>query len=293
MQSQESHISKLQLRSSYLTTIISISLVLFMLGLLGFLLFKARSLSDYVKENIGFSVIIKDDINLADIKRVEKEIASKKYVKATRYIDKETATREFQKDLGEDFVEIAGYNPIPASIEVHLVANYANNDSITRIKQNFESIPEVSEVIFDKSLLHVVNDNIKKMSLVLLGFSALLLLVALALINNTIRLSVYARRFIINTMKLVGATRGFIRRPFLLKSSLHGLYASFISMLLLTGVIYLSEKNGLGQIIGFNDVEMIVTVYLSLLAIGLIITLLSTFFAVHKFLRLDTDQLYY
>jgi cell division transport system permease protein len=293
MKLKETKISKLQLRSSYLTSIISIALVLFMLGLLGLLVLNAKKLSDYVKENIGFSVMLKEDAKEVDVIKLRKDLDAKKYVKSTEYIDKERAAKEWQAELGEDFVGFLGYNPLLASIEVHLSADYANNDSIAKIEKAFKTYPEIKEVIYQKSLVHLVNENVKRMSLIILIFSGLLFLIAIALINNTIRLSVYSRRFIINTMKLVGATRGFIRKPFLYKSALHGVYASIIALLLLTGLIYLAVKNQMDDIISFRDLDVILPVFGVVLLTGLVINLTSTFFAINKYLRLDEDDLYF
>jgi cell division transport system permease protein len=292
MKKRESGISRSRLRSSYLTSIISISLVLFLLGLIGLLLLNARKLSDHVKENIGFSIFLKENIREVDIIRLQKRLDAMSFIKSTKYITKEEAVKEYQAELGEDFTEFLGYNPLPASIEVRFIARFANPDSIARIEKEILNWEEVSEVFYQKSLIHLVNDNIRKISLIIFAFSGLLFLIALALINNTIRLSVYSKRFIIKTMQLVGANKSFIRRPFLKKSAVHGIYAAIITLLLLTAVIYFAQKE-LPGIVGFSDPEILGVLFCSVIILGIIFNWISTFFAVNKFLRMRSDDLYY
>jgi cell division transport system permease protein len=292
MKKRESGISRSRLRSSYLTSIISISLVLFLLGLIGLLLLNAKKLSDHVKENIGFSIFLKENIREVDILRLQKRLDAMPFVKSTDYITKEEAVKDYQSELGEDFTEFLGYNPLPASIEVRFIAQFANPDSIARIEKEILNWDEVSEVFYQKSLIHLVNDNIRKISLIIFAFSGLLFLIALALINNTIRLSVYSKRFIIKTMQLVGANKSFIRRPFLKKSAVHGIYAAIITLLLLTAVIYFAQKE-LPGIVGFSDPEILAVLFCSVIILGIIFNWISTFFAVNKFLRMRSDDLYY
>ena len=209
MKKKETGITRRKLRSSYFTSIISISLVLFLLGLVGLLLLDAQRLSTYVLENLGFSVVLKDDAKEVDIIRLQKNLDAKPYVKSTNYITKEEAAKETSEELGENFIEFLGYNPLPASIEVKFYASYANPDSIASIEKELQRFDEVDEVMYQESLIHLVNENVRKISLIILGFSAVMFFIAVALVNNTIRLSVYARRFLINTMQLVGATGPF------------------------------------------------------------------------------------
>lgn len=288
----ESNVVKRRLRSSYLTSILSVSLVLFMIGLLGLLILNAKKLSDFVKENIGFSVILNEDVLEADIIRLQKNLDAARYVKSTRYITKEKAAREMEELLGEDFIDFLGYNPLLASIEVQLNAPFANNDSIQVIEEELKDISQIKEVFYQKSLIHLVNENVRKITIIMLSFSSLLLLISLTLINNTIRLSVYARRFIIKTMELVGATRGFIRRPFLIKSALHGFYAAIIANILLAVVIYFAQQQFM-DIFSLQDFQTIGFLFLFVLLVGISLNWLSTFFAVNKFLRMHIDRLYY
>ncbi|TVR70110.1 MAG: FtsX-like permease family protein [Marinilabiliales bacterium] len=283
---------KRRLRSSYFISIISISLLLFMVGLMGFLVLNARNLSEYVKENISFSVILDEEIKEVDIIRIQKNLDAARYVKSTRYITKERAASELEDMLGEDFISFLGYNPLSPSIEVNLFAAWANPDSIAVIEKDIEQFQDVQEVYYQKSLVHLVNENIRRISIIITAFSLMLFLISLSLINNTIRLSVYARRFIINTMKLVGATNAFIRRPFLARSAAHGLYAAILANGLMFGLIYTVQKE-FADLFGFHDLQTIGLLFLSIVILGIIINWISTFFAVSRYLRMKTDDLYY
>jgi len=263
-----------------------------MLGVLGLLILNAQRLSEYVKENIGFSIILKENVKEVDVILLQKTLDAAEYVKSTKYITKEQAAKELQEELGENFIDFLGYNPLLASIEVHLYADYANPDSIKIIEQDFQQYEQIKEVFYQKSLVSLVNENIRKISFIILIFSGLLFLIAIALINNTIRLSVYSKRFIINTMQLVGATRGFIRRPFLFRSVWQGIVAALLAIGLLSGVLYIAQKE-FKEVINFQDVEIIGILFLGVLAIGIIINWISTFFAVSKYLRMNVDKLYY
>ncbi len=283
---------KNRLRSSYFTSVVSISLVLFLLGLMGLLLLNTQRLSDYVKENIGFSVILRNNIKEVDINRLRKELDATNYVKSTEYIPKERAAREFSQQIGEDFVEFLDYNPLLASIEVKLFADYTNPDSIANIEKNFHEYEQVKEVYYQKNLVSIINNNISRISFYILVFSLLLLIIAVVLINNTIRLSVYSKRFIINTMQLVGATNNFIRRPFIFRSILQGIISAAIAIILLIGIIDTAQK-GLSGVISFKEYEIITILFLIVITIGIILTSLSAYFAVNKYLRMKADELYY
>jgi cell division transport system permease protein len=289
---KESTVVKRRLRSSYFISVISISLLLFILGLMGLLILNARNLSEYVKENIGFSVILNEDVKEVDIIRIQKNLDASAYVKSTRYITREKAAMELEEMLGEDFISFLGYNPLLPSIEVNLFAAYANPDSIRIIEKDIEQFSHVNEVYYQKSLVHLVNENIQRISVILVSFSLMLFLISISLINNTIRLSVYAKRFIINTMQLVGATNSFIRKPFLFKSVFHGFYAAVFANALMLGVIYKAHKE-FSEFFGFQDLQTIGLLFLAVLILGVVISWLSTFFAVSKFLRLRRDDLYY
>ncbi len=292
MSVKEANITRRRLRNSSITSIISISLVLFLIGILGILLLNAKKLADYVKENIGFTVFLKENIKEVDIIKLQKKLNATYYVKETEFISKDKAARILQDELGEDFIEFLGYNPLMASIDVKFYAKYANPDSITSIEKEITNFPEVKEIYYQESLIHLVNENVKKISLILLAFSGLMFFIALTLINNTIRLSIYSKRFIINTMLIVGATRRFIRRPFVYKGIIHGIYAAIISILLITGVLYMVQ-NEFSDIISFKDIEILGILFTFVIILGIFINWISTYFAVNKFLRLKTDDLYY
>jgi cell division transport system permease protein len=291
MASSNEKYARRKAQTSYFSTVISISLVLFMLGALGLIILHAKKLSDYVKENIGFSIILKENVKEVDIVQLQKTLDAAYYVKSTEYITKEKAAESLIKDLGEDFVSFLGYNPLLASIEVRLKADYANNDSIAWIERELLANTKVKEVIYQKSLISMVNENIKKISLVMLGFSALLLLISIALINNTIRLSIYSKRFLIKSMQLVGATKGFIRRPFVIKGIMQGIYAGIIAVVLLVGLLYLAQRE-IPELLYLQDEQLIAILFGFVILLGVLISWLSTFLAVRKYLRLKIDDLY-
>ncbi len=291
MSRNEDKLSRRRLQTSTVTTIISISLVLFMLGLLGLIVLHAKKLSDYVKENIGFSVIIKEEIKEPGILEFQKMLDLEPFVKSTEYITREQAAEELTKDLGEDFVGFLGYNPLLASIDIRLNAEYANNDSLKMLEKRLLTNRIVKEVFYHKSLVDLVNQNIRRISIVLLAFSLVLLLISVALINNTIRLSVYSKRFIIKSMLLVGATQRFVRRPFLLKSLLHGLLSALIAIVLLGVVLWFSRK-ALPELVDLQDIDMFLSLFGIVSLLGLLITGISTLFAVRRFIRISNDRLY-
>ncbi len=292
MSRKEEHFNRRRLNSSRITTIVSISLVLFAIGLVGLLVLHTQKLSDYVKENIGFTVYMNKNVKEADIVQLQKELDAMEYVRSTTYISEEKAAENYQKELGVDFVQFIGYNPLHTSIEVHLKAQYALPVFFEQIDQQLKKNPLVEEVKYQKSLVKDVNDNINKISAILLGFSLLLLMIAISLINNTIRLAVYSKRFLIKTMQLVGATEGFIRRPFLTISLIHGLISSFIAIIMLIGVISISRKE-IPEIINLQSVDLFLMLFAFVIALGFVISLISTFFAVRKYLKIKVDYLYY
>jgi len=292
MSKNEKRINRRRLRSSYLTSVISISLVLFLIGIVGLLVINGRSINKTVRENIGFNVILKENVKDADIFQLQKILDAKIYSLSTEYITKEEAALETEQLVGGDFVEFLGFNPLPPSIKLRLQAAYTNPDSVMFIEQEILKYEQVNEVVYKKTLLYAINENIRKISLVILGFSILLLLVAITLINNTIRLTIYSKRFIINTMQLVGATRSFIRKPFLLKSILNGFIGALISLTLIAGLIYITSEE-LENVITFSDVNLLSLLGASILIISIVINWISTFFAVNKYLNIKTDKLYF
>ena len=280
-----------RIHTSYITTVISITLVLFMMGLLGMLVLHAKKLSDHVKENIGFSIMIKDGVKEAGILQLQKKLDAAEYVKSTEYIPKEKAATDLKKELGEDFIGFLGYNPLLPSIDLRLKADYATPLHIARIEKILLSNPEVKEVFYQKSLVELVNQNIEKISLFILGFSLLLLLISIALINNTIRLSVYSKRFIIRTMLLVGATRTFICRPFIWKSMLNGFISAIFAIGLLMLVLYFALEE-IPELLQVQDLTLYLILVVFVILLGVLISWLSTWLAVRKYLRMKTDNLY-
>ncbi len=281
-----------KLRSSYVTTVISIALVLFLLGIIGFLGLNTKKVSDYVKENINIGIILKDNVKESDIIYLQKQLDASDFVKSTEFISKDQAAESLKKDLGEDFVEFLGYNPLLSSINAKLYADYANNDSIAKIKEQLKKFPQIQEVFYQENIVQIVNQNIQKITFILLIISLLLLLISVSLINNTIRLSVYAKRFTIYTMQLVGASRGFIRSPFILKSILQGVISAlFANMLLLILISWLQQQ--FSGIVYFKDPVFMIFLMGGIFLAGMLITALSTFFAINKQLNSKLDKLYY
>jgi len=280
-----------RLRASYITSIISITLVLFMLGLLGMIILHGKKLSDYIRENISVTVMLKenaaDDQVLAYMKRLQKT----SYVKQADFISREQAAKELSNELGEDFVQFLGYNPLPSSIDLQLVAGYANTDSIARIEKQLLSSNLVKEVVYQKSLIDQVNSNISKISLIILSFSLILLIISVILINNTIKLSIYSRRFLIRSMQLVGATENFIRLPFLRRSIIHGIIAAVIAILLLIGSLFAARER-MPEIAALQDMQQFIIFFAGVLVLGVVLSALSTWISVNKFLRMKIDNLY-
>jgi cell division transport system permease protein len=289
---KEIGLSKARLRGSYITLIVSVSLVLFLLGVLGVVIINARGLSDYFKESLSFSIMLSEDVKEADITLLQKDLNNKAYVKSTEYVSKDQAAAKLKNDLGEDFVKFLGYNPLSPSIDVYLRAQYTKPDSVSKIEKYVQEYPFVKEIYYQESLLYLINENVKKISLFILVISMLLFLIALTIINNTIRLSVYSKRFLIRTMQLVGATKSFIIRPFLIKSVFHGLIAGLLAMLLLLGLLYLIEKEFF-LLFAFQNTKMFFLLGAVIILIGIFINVISTFFSVNRYLFISDDKLYY
>tara|TARA_Y100001954_G_scaffold228648_1_gene273360 strand:+ start:1351 stop:2229 length:879 start_codon:yes stop_codon:yes gene_type:complete len=282
---------KRKIWSSSASVILSLSLVLFVVGLLSLVLLNSQKLSNYVKENIGFTIMLKDSIPQLEEMTFRKELEAEPYTKKTKYISKQQATEKLMKDLGEDFVSFLDYSPLLPSIDVKLNADFANTDSLEKITIKLSKNPVVYETYFQKDLLKKLNSNTKRLSFFLLIFSVLLFLIAFALINNTIRLSVYSKRFLIKTMGLVGATNNFIQKPFIIKSIYQGVYSSIFAVFMLIGAIKLIQKETL-KILDVSDLKLIGIVFALMFLIGILLSMASTFFAVKKYIKLTDDQLY-
>ena len=284
---------KNKIRGAYFTSVVSISLVLLLLGIVGLLMLNAKQMSDYVKENLCFSLIINDEVAEPDIKQFQKSLDTHEFIKSTEYITKDDAAKQLQEEWGENFIETLGYNPLSPTINVYLNSDYASPDSIAKLEGFFMSKSNiVNEVSYQQNLVNLIHDNIKKVSIILLVLSALFFLISFALLNNTIRLQIYSKRFIINTMKLVGAKKGFIRRPFIASGALQGLVSSIIAIALLYGIIYFANSQ-LENIMGSIDPWIIALLFVAVAVIGVLLCVFATLLSINKYLRLKTINLYY
>ncbi|MBW8325895.1 MAG: permease-like cell division protein FtsX [Prolixibacteraceae bacterium] len=277
---------------SYLTSTISISMVLFLIGLLGVVLLNAERLAKYVRENIGVTLILKDDIQESDVTALQTALKATEFVKSVEYVDKETAAERLKKDLGEDFTGFLGYNPLFASIDVKLNAAFTNPENLSLLEKKFMEFQQVKEVTFQRDMVSIINENVKKIGLILIFFSGLLLFIFSALINNTIRISIYSQRFIINTMLMVGATDSFIRAPFVKRSIWYGIIGAMAANALLL-ILMLSYASELTGIMNMDDFKIFGVVFVADLLIGVLISWGSTYLAVNKFIRLKFDELFY
>ena len=292
MSTQEEKYQKRRLRNSYITSVVSITLVLFLLGIQGLILIHAHKLSRYVRENIGVTIVLKDSAKDVDIARLQKQLDFLPAVKSTTFVSKEQAATQLIEDLGEDFIDFLGYNPLSASIEIRLKAEYANNDSLAILENQFMQINEVQEVYYQKNLVQIINDNVRRISFVLLSISAIILLIAIALINNTIRLAVYSKRLLIKSMQLVGATQSFIRKPFIRRGILQGLIGAFLSSVLVGFSLYYLQSF-VPEIVTIKDIDWFLLLFVSIFAIAVVFTWLSSYFAVRRFLKMSNDLIHY
>lgn len=285
-------VSSVSFFHSRLTSVVSISLVLFLLGLILLIGMLGNKLSVYVKENLSFSVVLKDDPKEAEIKKMQKSLDALPFIKSTEYISKEQAAKELEEELGENPETFLGFNPLQASIEVKLCSEYANPDSLQVIEKKIKNYTSVSELLYRKDMMEMVHNNMRRLSLILLTLAAVLMVISFVLIGNTIRLLIYSKRFLIHTMKLVGATSGFIRRPFVKYNIVSGVLASILAILMLTGALYYlqNELNGFIQIL---DMQTLLLVYVAVFVLGIVLSVIATIFAVNKYLRMGVDQLYY
>ena len=276
----------------FITSSISTTLVLLLLGMVVFFVLSANNLSTYVRENIGISVLVSDDMKEPEALKFQKTLNEKSYVKESVYISKEQALKEQTEAMGTDPAEFLGYNPFTASIEIKLNAQYANSDSIAWIEKEILTNKKVMEVSYPQNLIDSVNRNIQKVSLFLLGLAALLTLISFALINNTIRLAIYSKRFLIHTMKLVGASWSFIRRPFLVRNVWIGVLAGIMADAILLGIAYMLVKYE-PQLIEIITPNALLVVMTSVFVFGLAITFFCAYISINKYLRMKASALYY
>ena len=279
---------KRRLLSTYFSVVVSISLVLFLVGLLGLLLLNSKKVADHFKEQIAFTIYINDTAKPIEIKQLQKSLALRQETKTTRFVSKEEAAETHAKEIGEDFMEFLGYNPLLSSIDVYFNASYVSPAFLSELQKTFEVKVYLSEVLYDEPLVEILDENIKRITQWILILSAVFILVAILLINSSIRLSIYSKRMIIKTMQLVGATKSFIRKPFIWKHLQLGILGSLIALGALSGVLYQLNQRFPELNLISNPLEPAL-IFSSILAMGILITGLSTFFATQRFLNLTTE----
>ena len=281
-----------RLVNSYLSSVISISLVLLLVGISSLLLVHARSVSDYFKENMQVSVMMKQNVSEDSARDFQKRLDRMRFIRSSEYISKEQGEREMAELLGDDFLSVFETSPIPVSIEVTLNADYVSADSLEMVKNEISRSPLVDEVVYQRSLVDTLNANLSRISVIIGIFIVLLLFISFVLINNTVRLNVYARRFTVHTMRLVGATKSFIRGPFLVQSVFQGLFSAFIAIIVLVAILFVIRKEFL-QLFSVFRLELLLLVMGIVLASGVLICFVSTWFVVGKLVSLKKDELYY
>jgi len=281
-----------KLISSYFSVTLSIALVLFLLGVLALLVLNTKKLADHFKEQVAISIFIKDNAKEVEINQLQKTLALAEYTKSVTFISKETAAEEHSVEIGENFMDYLGYNPLQNSIDLYLNAAYVAPEQLEQIAQDIGSKEYVSEVSYDKPLISLLNDNVKKVGVWILVISGIFTIIAVLLINSSIRLSIYSRRFIIKTMQMVGATKSFIRKPFILKSIQLGMIGATLALVALAAILYYLDMY-FSQLNLLQDPILLVFIFTGIFVLGIIITWISTFFATQRFLNLRTDDLYY
>lgn len=282
---------KRRLISSYFSVVLSIFLVLFLLGILGFFIINSKKLADNFREKIAMTVFFKNDANASDLTAFEKELKAAEFTKSYVYVSKETAAKQHTEVIGEDFMKFLGTNPLQNSFDINLKADYVVKDSIAKIESKLRRNTMIADIVYDKQLVNLVNDNINKVSMWILIISGFLTVIAVLLINSSLRLSIYSHRFIIKTMQMVGATKAFIRKPFVMRSVKLGMIGAGLAIIALIGVLVYLQVNF--PDLGILDDKLIIgLVLLFVFTIGILITWISTYFATQRFLNLRTDDLY-
>lgn len=291
MSSSYDKFQKRRLISSYFSVVLSVFLVLFLLGILGLFIINSKKLADDFRENIAMTVFFKNEAKDTIIKSFDAELKKSPFAKTFEYVSKDAAAKQHTDIIGEDFVTFLGENPLQNSFDIHLKADYVYKDSIAKVESQLRKNPMISDIVYDKQLVNLVNDNIKKVSMWILIISGFFTVIAVLLINSSLRLSIHSNRFIIKTMQMVGATKAFIRKPFVLRSVRLGMIGAGLAVFALIGVLIYLESNfpELGLL---NDQLLIFLVLISVFGIGVLITWVSTYFATQRFLNLRTDDLY-
>ena len=283
---------KRKLISSYFSVILSIALVLFLLGVLGLLVLNTKKMANHFKEQIAISVFLKDNAKPVEIDQLQKSLAMAEYTKSATFVSKEEAAEKHSEEIGENFMEFLGYNPLKNSVDVKLKADFVSPDQIAEIANSIAEKTYVDEVSYDKPLIGLLNDNVKKISLWILIASGIFTFIAVLLINSSIRLSIYSKRFIIKTMQMVGATKKFIRKPFIYNNLKLGMIGALLAMLVLAVVMYY-VNSGYPELNLFEDPVTLIVIFGGVFVLGVMISFISTYFATQRFLNLRTDDLYY
>lgn len=292
MGKHDNKLMRRRLANAYMSSVISISLVLMLVGVAAMLLLNARSVTNYFKENMSVAVILKQSVTDDQALDFLTELENERYVKTTKFVSREQGEIEMMEMLGEDFLDVFETSPVPASIDMTLLSDFVSSDSLEVVKAEVMTHGIVDEVNYQKSLVDALNANLSRISAILAVFIALLLFVSYVLINNTVRLGVFARRFTIHTMKLVGATRAFIRAPFLVQAAVQGIFSAVIANAALVGLLYLLKEH-VGQLFEIFSKEVLIMVMCVVFAAGLMICVISTYFVVNKLVSLKKDELYY
>jgi len=292
MRKNEENIVFQRIIQAYLSSVISITLVLFLVGATAFLGVNAQKFIRHFKENTILSIILRDGVSEEDALAVVRKIQVLPFIREATYVSQEQGTKEMAEMLGEDFLSQFDYNPIPVSVEIKLLAQYVTSEDLDMIEKTIAEIDDVRETFYQRSMIDTVTKNLERFGLGLLIFIALLLFVSFVLMNNTVRLSVYARRFTIHTMRLVGATRGFIRRPFMIQAVFQGLISSLLSILLLIGSLTLAQRE-LSDVFQSLDYEFLMVLFGAIVLLGVGICLFSTWLVINKIVKIDTGALYY
>lgn len=283
---------KRKLISSYISVVISIALVLFLLGCLGLLVINSKKVADHFKEQVVMTIYLNDNAKEVEINQLKKSLAMAEYTKAAKYVSKEEAAAFMKAENGEDFMDFMGYNPLNNSIDVYLKADYVTTEQLTEITESLANKTFIEEIRYDNDLVELMNDNVKKISFWVLVISGLFTLIAVLLINSSIRLAVYSKRFIIKTMQMVGATKSFIRKPFIWKSVQLGIIGAVVALIGMAIVLYYLDLT-FPELELLRNTVLIIGLFLGVFLLGIVITWISTFIATQRFLNLKTDQLYY
>ncbi len=283
---------KRKLISSYFSVVLSIGLVLFLLGVLGLLVLNTKKLADHFKEQITISIFLKDNAKQVEIDQLQKSLILAEYTKTAAYVSKEEAAEQHSEEIGENFIDFLGYNPLKNSIDLQLNADYVSTDQIVSIAEDIAAKGYVEEVSYDKPLIALLTDNVKKISFWVLMACAIFTFIAVLLINSSIRLSIYSKRFIIKTMQMVGATKTFIRRPFIWTNIKLGMLGALLALVVMGGLLYYMNLN-FPELNLMEDPILLAVLFVGVFILGVLISLISTFFATQRFLNLRTDDLYY